>query len=75
MALTKPKTAGHPFARRQRGSAMLEVLGSLGIGAVVLGGIADQSNRYMDSTKASSAGEYHRQASLSPPRVIFMTRR
>ena len=60
MATNLIKPPKRRSAARQLGAAMMETLGSIGLGAVVLGGVVDQTNRYIDNTKASAAGEQHR---------------
>ena len=45
---------------REAGSSLLEVMGAVAIGAGVLVGVADQTDRYLDNTRAVKAAEYHR---------------
>ncbi|MEY3201533.1 MAG: hypothetical protein RIR70_1083, partial [Pseudomonadota bacterium] len=55
---------------RQWGSAMLEMLGSVGLGAAVVAGVNDQTNRYLDNTRAAAAGEYQRLAAEAAVRFL-----
>ena len=44
----------------QRGVSLLEVLGSVAIGSVVMVGVVDQTNRYIDNTKDAYTAEHAR---------------
>lgn len=45
---------------RQLGVSLLEVLGSIAVGAVVMVGVVDQTNRYIDNTKDAYTAEHAR---------------
>lgn len=56
----RPAAKSRLARAREAGSSLLEVLGAVAIGAGVLAGVADQTDRYLDNTRAIKAAEYHR---------------